>query len=407
MDLFRNKRIVLGISGSIACYKSIELASKLAQAGAQVDTILTNGAKKFVMPLTFQSVTGRPAYSDDALWGSQAHVLHVGLAHGADLLIIAPATANTLAKLAHGSANNLLTVTALAATCPLLLAPAMDGGMFTHPGTQNNLNILMSWGATIIGPEEGHLASGLVAKGRMSEPSTLLGQTRYQLSRGGPLKGHQVVVTAGGTRESLDPVRFLTNRSSGKQGVALAQAALDAGADVTLITTTTQTLPENGMEVVSVETALEMTTAVLEACVKADVLLMAAAVSDFRPAAVADQKIKKAKGTPTLQLTSNPDILKEVAQQRKGCGYPKVVVGFAAETQDVLDHAQRKLTAKGLDMIAANDVTAEDAGFAVDTNRVTLLYNHGGSEQLPLTSKAAVAEEIVKRVAEMLDDKNL
>jgi len=413
MNVFQNRRIVLGISGSIACYKSVDLASKLAQAGAQVDTILTDAATKFVTPLTFQSVTGRPAYANETLWGDQAHVLHVGLGHEADLLVIVPATANTLAKLAQGNADNLLTVTALAATCPLILAPAMDGGMFTHPSTQRNLKILAEWGATIIGPEEGHLASGLVARGRMSEPQKLLGQIRYRLSRGGDLQGCKVVVTAGGTREPVDPVRFLTNRSSGKQGLALAQAALDAGADVTLITTVSK-LDENygsltGARIEYVESALEMSAAVLEACVDADVLLMAAAVADFRPEAVAEQKIKKAGGLPTIRLTQNPDILKAVGQQRATSGSPKVVVGFAAETQDVLDHAQRKLAAKGLDMIAANDVSASDAGFAVDTNRVTLLYAQaresvGDRERLPLLSKAAVADEIIERVVEMIRD---
>ena len=232
MNPLMNARIILGVTGSIACYKAVDLASKLAQAGAEVDTILTSGATRFVTPLTFQSVTGRRAYTDADLWGSEAHVLHVGLGHEADLLIIAPATANTLAKLAQGQADNLLTVTALAATCPQLLAPAMDGGMFTHPATAANVATLNERGAVFVGPEEGHLASGLVAMGRMSEPARLLGEVRLLLSRqNGPLTGRKIVVTAGGTREPIDPVRYLTNRSSGKQGYALAQAALDAGAD--------------------------------------------------------------------------------------------------------------------------------------------------------------------------------
>lgn len=397
----RNKRIVLGVSGSIACYKAADLASKLAQSGAQVDAILTNGATQFVTPLVFQSVTGRRAYTDADLWGDQAHVLHIGLAHGADLLLIAPATANTLAKLAHGSSDNLLTVTALAATCPVLVAPAMDGGMFNHPATQANLATLAVRGVHYCGPEEGHLASGLVAKGRMSEPQTILGRARHLLSRTGPLHGYKVVVTAGGTREAVDPVRFLTNRSSGKQGVALAQAALDAGADVTLITTTDLPTPA-GAQRIDVESAAQMLESVLASTQDAHVLMMAAAVADFRPAQVADQKIKKHGGIPTLELAANLDILATVAQRRTEMTTLRVVVGFAAETQNLLDNATAKLQSKGLNMIVANDVSATDAGFAVETNRVTLLYADGRRETLPLMSKIAVAEQVVLRAIDML-----
>lgn len=398
-----NKRIVLGISGSIACYKSADLASKLTQAGAQVDVILTQAATQFITPLTFQSVTGRRAYTDRDLWGDAAHVLHVGLAHGADLLVVAPATANTLAKLAHGAADDLLSVTALAATCPLLIAPAMDGGMFTHPATQANLRLLTERGALVIGPEEGHLASGLVARGRMSEPQMLLGYIRRRLAQDGPLQGRKVVVTAGGTREAIDPVRFLSNHSSGKQGYALAQAALDAGGEVVLITTATTLAAPVGVRRVDVNSAQEMLTAVLRECAAADVLMMAAAVADFRPAQVAGQKIKKQAGdVPTLELVRNPDILLEVAQQRRVSGWPPVVVGFAAETENLLQNAQTKLVQKGLSLLVANDVSASDAGFAVDTNRVTLLGADGTVETLPLLSKAEVAAKVVEKVVSSL-----
>lgn len=398
-----NKRIVLGISGSIACYKSADLASKLTQAGAQVDVILTQAATQFITPLTFQSVTGRRAYTDRDLWGDAAHVLHVGLAHGADLLVVAPATANTLAKLAHGAADDLLSVTALAATCPLLIAPAMDGGMFTHPATQANLRLLTERGALVIGPEEGHLASGLVARGRMSEPQMLLGYIRRRLAQDGPLQGRKVVVTAGGTREAIDPVRFLSNHSSGKQGYALAQAALDAGGEVVLITTATTLAAPVGVRRVDVNSAQEMLTAVLRECATADVLMMAAAVADFRPAQVAGQKIKKQAGdVPTLELVRNPDILLEVAQQRRVSGWPPVVVGFAAETENLLQNAQTKLVQKGLSLLVANDVSASDAGFAVDTNRVTLLGADGTVETLPLLSKAEVAAKVVEKVVSSL-----
>ena len=403
MNPLLNKRIVLGVSGSIACYKSADLASKLTQAGAKVDVILTAAATHFITPLTFQSVTGRSAYTDADLWGNEAHVLHVGLAHSADLLVIAPATANTLAKLAQGTSDDLLSLTALAATCPLLLAPAMDGGMFSHPATQANLRLLVERGARIVGPEEGHLASGLVARGRMSEPQTLLGAIRQQLAQGGPLQGRKVVVTAGGTREAIDPVRFLSNHSSGKQGYALAQAALDAGGSVVLITTTTALPTPAGVRRVDVDSAQAMLTAVLQDCADADVLIMAAAVADFRPAQVAAQKIKKqANDVPTIELVRNPDILLEVAHQRQTTGLPTVVVGFAAETENLLQNAQSKLNQKGLDFLVANDVSASDAGFAVDTNRVTLLAADGTMDTLPLLSKAAVAERVIERVCRLL-----
>lgn len=397
------KHILLGVTGSIAAYKAAELASKLAQSGAIVETILTPDATRFVAPLTFQSVTGQAAYTDADLWGAKAHVLHVGLAHSADLLVIAPLTAQTIAKLANGLADNLLSLTALAATCPLVLAPAMDAGMFAHPATQANLERLVERGAIVVGPEEGHLASGLVARGRMTEPHDILGHIRYTLSRSGPLQGRKIVITAGGTQEPVDPVRFLTNRSSGKQGLALAQAALDRGADVALIAAPI-TLPiPIGVELVSIRTAAEMASAVLEACKDADALLMAAAVADFRPARVAGQKVKKGRGAlPALELESTTDILAAVAERRAESGLPKVVVGFAAETEDLLENARLKIQAKSLDLIVANDVSAADAGFGVDTNRVILIDASGSSEPLPLMTKMAVAEQVLDRVVKLL-----
>ncbi len=403
MNPLANKTILLGVTGSIAAYKAAELASKLAQAGAQVHAILTESAAKFIAPLTFQSVTGQRTYVDADLWGSEAHVLHIGLARKADLLIIAPVSATTLAKLAHGIADNLLALTALAyfsdeKRTPLLLAPAMDAGMFEHPATQESLRILGQRGSTLIGPEAGHLASGLVARGRMSEPAAIMGQARYLLSRGGPWQGKRVVVTAGGTQEPLDPVRFLANRSSGRQGYAVAQAALDAGAEVTLITTPTALTPPVGAQVVAVRSAAEMQSAVLEACASAYALCMAAAVADFRPAHPAEQKIKKEGDLASLALERTADVLVSVKAQREKLGFPQIVVGFAAETEDLLANAQAKLRQKGLDLIVANDVSARDAGFEVDTNRVTLLWADGQSETLPLLSKAEVAERIIERL---------
>jgi phosphopantothenoylcysteine decarboxylase/phosphopantothenate--cysteine ligase len=405
MKPLTNKNIILGVTGSIAAYKAADLASKLTQAGANVEAVLTTAATQFISPLTFQSVTGQRAYCEADLWGHDAHVLHIGLAHKADLIVIAPASANTLAKLGHGIADNLLTVIALAAhrvekQVPLLLAPAMDAGMFSHPATQENLQILEQRGSFVIGPEEGRLASGLVAKGRMSEPAAILGQIRYLLSRGGPLAGKRVVVTAGGTQEPIDPVRSITNRSSGKQGYALAQAALDWGADVTLISTTSNLIPPSGARMAKTRNALEMESAVLAACQGADILLMAAAVADFRPAQRSAQKIKKSQGNPTLELISNPDILAAVSDQRQKTQRPEIVVGFAAETEGLIANAGAKLKSKGLDLIVANDVSATDAGFEVDSNRVTLLWADGEQEILPLMSKIEVAEVLIEKLRE-------
>jgi len=402
MTILKDKHILLGITGSIAVYKATDLASKLAQAGALVDVILTPSAENFVSPLTFQSVTGRRAYTEADFWGSEAHVLHIGLAHSADLLIIAPCTANTISKLAHGGADNLLTGTALASTCPMLIAPAMESNMYAHPATQENLAKLIERGAHIAGPAEGHLASGETGRGRMLETSELLGHIRLVLGHNGLLADKKVVVTAGGTHEAVDPVRVLTNRSSGKQGYALAQAALDAGADVSLISTVNLE-PPVGARVISVRTAQEMLEAVLDESASADALIMAAAVADFRPKNIVKNKMKKKDGIPQLELEAAPDILERVASLGSGMKRPDVVVGFAAESRDLLKNATLKLQSKKLDIIAANDISATDAGFSVDTNRVTLLYPDGKSEALPLMSKSEVAENIIARIAALLE----
>lgn len=401
MPILSGKRILLGVTGSIACYKAADIASKLTQAGAEVDVILTAAGEKFVLPLTFQSVTGRRAYTDPDLWGSEAHVLHINLGKTADLLLIAPCTANTLAKLANGIADNLLTITALAATCPLVIAPAMDGGMFDHPSTQKNLATLKERGAVVIGPASGHLASGLIGAGRMSEPAEILGQVRVVLGKKGKLAGKKVVVTAGGTQEALDPVRVITNHSSGKQGYALAQAALDAGAEVCLITAPTGLTPPVGSRVVKVNSAQEMLDAVLAE--SADALVMAAAAADFTPKTVAKDKMKKRDGIPQIELTAAPDILRTVSAPPDGKKRFSVVAGFAAESRDLLENASEKLQSKKLDFIVANDISSNDAGFAVDTNRVTLLFANGTKEILPLMSKAEVAERIIEHISRLLE----
>lgn len=397
MSILSGKHILLGVTGSIAAFKAADLASKLTQAGAQVDVILTVAGEKFITPLTFQSVTGRKAYTNQDLWGDQAHVQHVSLGKTADLLVIAPCTADTMAKLAHGIADNLLTVTALAATCPVLIAPAMDGGMFDHPATRSNLETLLSRGVRVTGPAAGHLASGLSGKGRMIEPSEILGQIRMILGRNGRLAGKKVVVTAGGTQEAIDPVRVITNHSSGKQGYALAQAALDAGAAVTLITTPTALTPPVGASVIRVKSVQDVLDALLQE--SADALIMAAAAADFRPRQAAKDKLKKRDGIPQIELEAAPDILKTLSGQ----GRYQVTVGFAAESRDLLENASEKLGSKGLDFIAANDISAGDAGFAVDTNRITLLFADGKVEPLPLMSKSEAAEKIVAHIADLLE----
>lgn len=402
--IFKDKKIVLGVTGSIACYKSVDLASKLTQAGAEVDVILTESAQKFVKPFSFSSVTGRRAFSD--LWDETLHVQHVKLGEAADLVVVAPVTAHTIAKMAHGLADNLLTVTVLAARCPIMVAPAMDGGMYHNLATQANLDTLKSRGLKVIGPAQGRLASGLSGVGRMVEPSELLGHIRYQLGRSGKLAGKRFVVTAGPTQEPIDPVRFLSNRSSGKQGIALARAALDLGADVDLITGPISEAIPPGVNCRPVRTAQEMHDEVMRFTQDADALLMAAAVADFRPPNVMAQKIKKRNNVDvfsTLHLEPTRDILLRVKQRREETGFPRLVLGFAAETTDILQNGRAKLAEKGLDFIAINDVSADDSGFAVDTNRVILLGKDGMDRSLPLQSKEKIAEDIISILATVLE----
>jgi phosphopantothenoylcysteine decarboxylase/phosphopantothenate--cysteine ligase len=402
MSIFTSKHILLGVTGSIAAYKTADLASKLTQAGVLVDIILTPASEKFISPLTFQSVTGRKAFTDSDLWGGEAHVLHVGLGQSADLLVIAPCTANTLGKLAHGMADNLLTITALAMRSSILIAPAMDAGMFEHPATQENIDILKNRGIYFAGPDEGHMASGLSGRGRMVEPAELMGHIRMTLGMGGKLSGKKIVVTAGGTQEPLDPVRMLSNKSSGKQGYAIAQAALDAGGNVVLITALTSLTGPVGARVIQVQTAQEMQEAVLAEAKGAEALVMAAAVADFRPKVVAKSKLKKRDGIPQVELEAAPDILLAVAgmKSRK----PRVVIGFAAESKNLIENASRKLKSKKLDILVANDISAPDAGFSVDTNRVTLLFPNAKEEALPLMSKSEVAEIIITHLGELLEN---
>jgi phosphopantothenoylcysteine decarboxylase/phosphopantothenate--cysteine ligase len=405
--VLNDKRILLGVTGGVAAYKAAFLASRLTQAGAMVDVVMTEAAARFVAQLTFQAVTRRAVYTDMFELttdpnSDEVQIPHISLAKSADLLLIAPATGNTLAKLAHGLADNLLTAIALATPAPSLIAPAMESDMWAHPATQANVATLQERGASFVGPAAGHLASGAEGLGRMSEPEEILEVTRVVLGRGGDLAERRVVISAGGTREAIDPVRFVSNYSSGKMGYALALAARDRGAHVTLVTAPTCLPDPVGVETIHVESAAAMRDAVLSACEGADALVMAAAVADYRPVETVAQKIKKDGDQLTLQLSRTPDILAEVARLRESGHGPKVAVGFAAETEDLLENARDKLQRKRLELIAANDVSAADAGFAVDTNRVTLLSADGGTEALPLMAKEEVAHEIWDRVCQLL-----
>ncbi len=404
MSIWTGKRIVLGVTGSIAAYKSVGLASGLTKSGALVDVILTEAAAKLVAPLSFSSVTGRRAYLDQDLWQVDDHVLHIELGEKNQALIIAPATANTIAKLAHGLADNLLTLTALASRSGFILAPAMDGGMYTNPATQRNLEILKDRGLEVWGPAEGHLASGLAGKGRMLETEQLMGHLRSWLGRAGGLSGKKVVITAGGTQEPIDPVRILSNRSSGKQGYALAQAALDQGAEVVLVSAPTSLTPPIGADLIVVQTADQMAQATIREIEKADLLIMAAAVADYRPAQIMDQKIKKdLGGMKSIELEETTDILREIALLKKQrISRPLLTVGFAAETDNLVANARKKLQEKDLDLIIANDVSRPDSGIGVDQNQVTLIWKDGRTKDYPLQDKSILSENLIEECLKLM-----
>jgi phosphopantothenoylcysteine decarboxylase / phosphopantothenate---cysteine ligase len=395
------KRVVLGVTGSIACFKAAQLCSTLVQAGAEVDVILTEAAQRFITPLTFQSLTRRPVYVDLYAFAPDLSSAHVTLGAQADVLLVCPASATTLSRLARGSAEDMLACTALATKAPLVIAPAMNVTMWEHPATQANVAALQERGAIRVGPVMGHLAEGISAMGRLAPLEDVLAATRYALTRRHPWIGRKVVVTAGGTQEPIDPVRYVGNRSSGKMGYAIAEAARDRGAAVTLVAAPGALPDPWGVEVRRVETAREMLDAVLAASDGAAALVMAAAVADYRPESVAAQKIKKAGTGEALELhlVQNPDILVAVHQTY---GDSLIKVGFAAESRDVLEEAGRKLVAKGLHLICANDVTEPGSGFGTDTNRVTILGRDGSREDLPLLGKDAVAGRLLDQVEPLL-----
>jgi len=393
--MLKNKKIVLGISGGIAAYKAADLASKLAQAGATVKVVMTWEATQLVQPLTFQALTGNPVVTDMFEPAPLSAITHVSLADEADIVVIVPATANVIAKMAAGIADDILTCTVLATKAPVVISPAMHHNMYVNPVTQENIGKLKARGFTVIPAVHGRLASGSIGYGRLPEIPEIMGVIQQTLGKNGDLAGKRVVVTAGGTQETIDPVRYITNNSSGKMGYALAEAARDRGAAVTLITTPTSLNPVAGVEMVNVRSAREMKDAVVKAVAKTDALIMAAAVADYAPKTVAAQKIKKGTGGMTLELVKTPDILSAV----KG-NFAKV--GFAAETQDLIANAKKKLVNKSLDIIVANDVTVKDSGFGAETNKVTILKKDGKMEDLPLMSKREVAEKILDNVAKLL-----
>jgi phosphopantothenoylcysteine decarboxylase / phosphopantothenate---cysteine ligase len=401
--LLKDKIVVLGVTGGIAAYKAADLASKLTQAGAKVRVVMTKSAMEFITPLTFRSLTHLPVVTDMFEVNSEFSVEHVALAEMADIVIIAPATANIIAKMANGIADDFLTTNVLATQAPVVVAAAMNDNMYANPVTGENIEKLKKRGFVIIEPEYGRLASGKMGQGRLADNEKILGTIKQVLGRNGDLAGKRIVVTAGGTQEAIDPVRYIGNHSSGKMGFALAEAARDRGAEVTLVTAPSALADITGVQMVRITSALDMKKAVTEATANAHALIMSSAVADFQPKVMAAGKIKKAVTGPewSLDLVRTPDILSDV----KG---NFIRVGFAAETTEkLMEHARKdELEKKNLDLVAANDISAPDSGFNVDTNRVVLIHREGKVEELPLMSKRDVADRILDRVVGLVAKKS-
>ncbi len=394
----QDQQIILGVTGGIAIHKSIDLASQLVKRGASVHVVMTQNATRMVQPLQFQVISRHPVLLDLFELGDDWKPPHIDLADRADVLAIVPATANIIGKLANGIADDALSTIAISVHCPILIAPAMNGHMYQNPFVQANLQKLREHGVTIVEPVSGGLACGYEGIGRLNEVDVILKQIIELLTRSKDLLGKRIVVTAGPTREYLDPVRFISNRSSGKMGYAIAEAAHHRGADVILISGPATVKPPAGVDCRYVETALEMREEMLNVFDQANVVVMAAAVADYRPQEFTPHKIKKTTDDLTIVLEKNPDIVRELGQRKTH----QIMVGFAAETDDLLENARKKLIDKNLDVIAANDVLAEGAGFEGDTNIVTLLDREGNCEQLPLLSKYEVANILLDRVMAMM-----
>lgn len=404
------KRIVLGVSGGIAAYKAAALTSKLTQAGAQVNVILTHNALQFVQPLTFQALSHQPVHTD-TFTEPDAHVIsHIELADKADLVLVAPATANIIGKMANGIADDMLTTTLLATKSPVMVAPAMNVNMYDHPAVQANMEKLAEYGYRFVEPGVGLLACGWIGKGRLAEPEEIVEAVRAffaQQEKGNvrppDLHGKRVLVTAGPTREKIDPVRYITNHASGKMGYAIAEAARDRGAEVVLVSGPTALKKPDGVRFVAVESVQEMFDAVMEHLPKSDIVVKSAAVSDYRPKTVHAHKMKKGDGPLVLELDKAPDILKTIGERKT----TQFVVGFAAETQDLIKHAKSKVERKNLDMIVANNVLAEGAGMGSDTNVVTLLTRAGEQVDLEKLSKREVADKLFDAVLLKLSERPL
>jgi phosphopantothenoylcysteine decarboxylase/phosphopantothenate--cysteine ligase len=390
------RQIALGVTGSIAAFKAVALASELVKRGALVDVVMTAAAERFVTRLSFQAITHRPVVTD--LWAGDAEleIGHVTLGRRAELVVVAPATADAIARYAAGLASDALLTTLLATEAPVLLAPAMEPHMWSHPATQANVATLRQRGVRLLEPAEGRMASGHSGRGRMVEPLDIAAEIERVLASGRDLAGRRLVVTAGGTQEAIDPVRYIGNRSSGKMGLAIAEAARDRGAIVTLVLGAATAPVPPGLAVVPVSTTLDLAEKLRAAADGADAIVMAAAPADFRVDSVAEHKIKRGPGTVTLKLVPNPDVIAGMAD------WPGVKVAFAAETDDLIENAVAKLRRKKVDMIVANDVTAEGSGFGTDTNQVSFVHADGRVEERPLMSKRAVAEEILDFVASRL-----
>ncbi|MBX9972346.1 bifunctional phosphopantothenoylcysteine decarboxylase/phosphopantothenate--cysteine ligase CoaBC [Cytobacillus firmus] len=401
--MLTGKKILLCVTGGIAVYKAAALTSKLTQAGAQVKVILSESAAKFVAPLTFQALSRHDVYTDTFDEKDSKVIAHIDLADWADLILVAPATANVIGKLANGIADNMITTTLLAASSPIWIAPAMNVHMYSHPAVQKNIETLYRFGCRFIEPSEGYLACGYVGKGRLEEPEKIT-ETIGEFFKPSRLEltGRKVVITAGPTREKIDPVRYITNHSSGKMGYAIAEAAVSAGAEVILISGPVTINAPAGLKLIKVESAEEMYQAAIREFDHADVVIKTAAVSDYRPKVTSAQKMKKQPGDEVLELERTKDILFELGQKKK----KQILIGFAAETELVDEYAQGKLKKKNADMIVANNVTAEGAGFGTDTNIVTLFKKNGSSEKLPLMSKKDVALKILEEAAILLKDEH-
>ena len=404
MSSLEGKNIVLGVTGGIAAYKACDLTSRLRKSGAQVFVIMTQNACKFVCPQTFETLSANPVTVDTFVREESWRVGHVSLAQRADMIVVAPATANIMAKMAHGIADDMLSTTLLAAAQkPVLIAPAMNTAMWEHPATQENVRVLESRGCLFVGPEGGFLACGDEGKGRMSEPEDIFDRVRRFFDARGDMAGLKITVTAGPTREAVDPVRFISNRSSGKMGYAIAEAGLERGAEVTLITGPTALKAPVGARVVRVETTGDLLEAVTDSCAGCDILIQSAAPADYTPVEKADQKIKKADGEALeIVLRETPDVARAAGTMKMP---GQVFVGFAAETQNGMENARKKLKKKNLDMIALNDVSRKDAGFDVDDNCITMITGDDVTE-LPLMSKKAAAEKLVARAFEIWRKKN-